>query len=80
MATHSSILACRISWTEKPGWLQAIGSQKDTTEWLTHTHTQQDIMAKINVVGITVFLSTRSWLQEYLPLCCDEVLTFPPTP
>ena len=62
MATHSSILACRISWTEKPGWLQAIGSQKDTTEWLTHTHTQQDIMTKINVVGITVFLSNRSWL------------------
>ena len=22
MATHSSILAWRISWTEEPGWLQ----------------------------------------------------------
>ena len=28
MATHSSILAWRISWTEKPGGLQLIESQK----------------------------------------------------
>ena len=27
MATHSSILAWRISWTEEPGRLQSIGSQ-----------------------------------------------------
>ena len=28
MATHSSILAWRIPWTEGPGWLQSIGSQR----------------------------------------------------
>ena len=28
MATHSSILAWEIPWTEEPGWLQPIGSQK----------------------------------------------------
>ena len=28
MATHSSILACRIPWTEEPGGLQFIGSQR----------------------------------------------------
>ena len=27
MATHSSILAWRIPWTEEPGRLQSIGSQ-----------------------------------------------------
>ena len=27
MATHSSILAWRISWTEEPGGLQYVGSQ-----------------------------------------------------
>ena len=27
MATHSSILAWRIPWTEKPGSLQLMGSQ-----------------------------------------------------
>ena len=28
MATHSSILAWKILWTEKPGGLQSMGSQK----------------------------------------------------
>ena len=28
MATHSSILAWRIPWTEEPGGLQSIGSQR----------------------------------------------------
>ena len=28
MATHSSILALRIPWTEEPGGLQSIESQK----------------------------------------------------
>ena len=28
MATHSNILAWEISWTEEPGGLQSIGSQK----------------------------------------------------
>ena len=28
MATHSSILAWKISWTEEPGGLQSTGSQK----------------------------------------------------
>ena len=27
-ATHSSILAWEIPWTEEPGWLQSIGSQR----------------------------------------------------
>ena len=28
MATHSSILACRIPWTEEPGRLQSMGWQR----------------------------------------------------
>ena len=33
MATHSSILAWRVPWTEEPGGLQSLGSQRvDTTE------------------------------------------------
>ena len=30
MATHSNILAWRISWTEEPGRLQSTGSQRIT--------------------------------------------------
>ena len=32
MATHSSILAWEISWTEDPGGLQSMGSQKSQTQ------------------------------------------------
>ena len=40
MATHSSILAWRISWTEEPGGLQSTGCEEsDTTERL-HFHFQ----------------------------------------
>ena len=40
MATHSSILAWRIPWTEEPGGLQSTGSQRVRHSWVyTHTHT-----------------------------------------
>ena len=40
MATHSSILAWKILWTEEPGGLQSMGGKEsDMTERLTHTHT-----------------------------------------
>ena len=31
IATHSSILAREIPWTEEPGGLQSMGSESDTT-------------------------------------------------
>ena len=33
MATHSSILAWRIAWTEEPGRLQSTGSQRVRHDW-----------------------------------------------
>ena len=39
MATHSSILAWRIPWTEEPGRLQSTGSQRIEHEWVTNTFT-----------------------------------------
>ena len=39
MATHSSILAWRIPWTEEPGRLQSMGSQQsDLILQLNHHH------------------------------------------
>ena len=35
MATHSSILACEIPWTEGPGWLQSMGLQAGRHDWAT---------------------------------------------
>ena len=50
MAAHSSILAWRIPWTEEPGRLRSMGSQRVEHDWVakhsrthtrahTHTHT-----------------------------------------
>ena len=49
MATHSSTRAWRIPWTEEPGGLPSMGSQRDTTE---HTFIQ-DILLTVP--------ATRSW-------------------
>ena len=35
MATHGSIRAWKIPWTEEPGGLQSMGSQRDRTEHST---------------------------------------------
>ena len=40
MATHSSVLAWRIPWTEKPGGLQSMGSQSRTRLSDGHSHFQ----------------------------------------
>ena len=37
IATHSSILAQRIPWTEEPGGLQSMGLQRVRHDWVTHT-------------------------------------------
>ena len=37
MATHSSVLAWRITWTEEPGRLRSIGSQRVGHDWTTNT-------------------------------------------
>ena len=40
MATHSSILAWRIPWTQEPGGLQSMASQKVGHSWMTKHSTQ----------------------------------------
>ena len=50
MATSSSNLAWRIPWTEEPGRLQSMGSQKSHThDWVTkhactHTHSVSSVV------------------------------------
>ena len=46
MATHSSVLAWRIPWTEEPGGLQSMGSQSQTVEATEHACTQ-DLIIKL---------------------------------
>ena len=37
MATHSSIIAWKITWTEKVGGLQSVGLQRVRHDWVTDT-------------------------------------------
>ena len=56
MATHSSILAWRIPWTEEPGGLQSMGLQRVRHDWVTNTHT-------MNLVQFSSVQSlSRVWL------------------
>ena len=65
MATHSSILARRIPWTEEPGRLQSMGSQRGQTRLSTeHTHKQFInnaasfwVHSKVNMFYICVCMS-----------------------
>ena len=71
MATHSSILAWKIPWTEKPGRLQSMASQRwDTTDhvhacahtWAcTHTHTQ--LLKTIKTFVLSTLWTVCTWIS-----------------
>ena len=49
MATHSSVLAWRIPWTEEPGRLQSMGWQRVGHDWNDLAHsTISEFMGKIH--------------------------------
>ena len=48
MATHSSVLARRIPWTEEPGGLQSMGSQESDTAEATHI-TRSPLTVKLSM-------------------------------
>ena len=59
MATHSSIFACKIPWTEELSGLQSMGLQRAVRDWAhtsacacththTHTHNRNSICQDLN--------------------------------
>ena len=54
MATHSSILAWGIPWTEEPSGLQSVGSQRIRHDWATDTLTFISTMDKGFALVFTV--------------------------
>ena len=60
MATHSSIFAWRISWTEEPGELQSMGLQKVGNDWVTTTHS----LLIVNLEPLTSPWSQQPWEKE----------------
>ena len=68
MATHSSILAGKIPWTEKVGRLQSMGSQRVSYDWATKrtcTHTFMD-RNNWSSPGMSYFLSLHRALERVL--------------
>ena len=64
MATHSSILAWRISWTEESGRLQCMGSQRVKHNWATeHAHTHNVKLSNLSVQLSSVQL--LNWVRLF---------------
>ena len=77
VATHSSILAWRIPWTEEPGRLQSMGSQTIRHNWVTNIITVH-FYTNFEFVPAAVLLHWRffdacvfSW--SVCPTLCDPM-------
>ena len=69
MATHSSVLAWRISSTEEPGGLQSMGSQRVRHDWATKHSTQHNIIFKGMLYSqpySSLFSYLKSWFYFYI--------------
>ena len=73
MATHSSILAWRIPWTEEPGSLQSMGSHRIGHYWsdLVHTHIWFIVQRMKIVIWITS-ACTPSFLHSWTPVSREQ--------
>ena len=76
MATHSSIHAWEIPWTEEPGGLQSLGSQRVGHKWATNTFTSHmDITIHKNWLncakGDRMFVSLSLSLSFFFLLSCN---------
>jgi len=80
MATHSSILAWRIPWTEEPGGLQSMGPQRVKQGWTTNTFTfspNWDVQELLNLLQTTHrTLRTGSTMFRFLCLMVPPWLFF----
>ena len=55
MATHSSILAWEIPWTEESGGLQSMGSQRVGHNWATEH--SSNMISHLIISAMTLFLN-----------------------
>ena len=68
MAAHSDTLACRIPWTEEPGGLQCIGSQRvrhRLKRLCTHTVCLGIQYGKPSLLFFEIVLVVRSFAFQY---------------
>ena len=67
MATDSNILAWEIPWTEEPGGLQSMGSEKIGPDWVTEHTSMKDISDTYqnNPVASKVLKLDRKWFRTF---------------
>ena len=65
MATHSSILAWEISWTEKPGRLESVGLQRIGHDLVTKQTHPESITLLINHIKTLTFISGINGIVLY---------------
>ena len=62
MATHSSILAWESPWTEVPGGLESMGSQRVGHDLATEQHAKKDLTVGLVLRGL--HFSCGPWIPE----------------
>ena len=72
MATHPSILAWKIPWTEEPGWLQSMGSQRVRHDLATKATPQGHHSIFHDNVGLHPWKSKGCELIRALPVRTDQ--------
>ena len=90
VATHSSILAWKIPWTDDPGRLQSMGSQRVRHDWVTSLHYSMYRVYLYLYIGylfscifqlvLYIFsLSIREWFYKFLLFLkvCISFMGFP---
>ena len=83
MGTHFSLLAWRIPWTEEPGRLQPMGSQRVRHDFVAkHTQRQaQTVWSTILAVlrkSFVVLRTQRSTFEQSSKLSLSHYCLFPP--
>ena len=85
IATHSSILVWKIRWTEDPGGLQSIGSQRVGHDWATNTQTHMMWKVSKNVTDTNFWYRLamiwhkplhRAWIECFFPFGSNLISTF----
>ena len=70
MATHASILAWRILWTEEPGVLQS--KESNMTEATEHAHS---VRLKMHIfLMFSFFFSQSQVFLGVVRVCCDFLM------
>ena len=67
MVTHSSILAWRIPWTQKPGGLQSIGSPRVGHNWSDSAINNLPAVQETLERGVDPWVRKTPWRRAWQP-------------